>query len=254
MYPVLHLGALEISTYFLVISLATTVGALWFLRRARQRGLSHLRAIDITLVCLVSGFLGARLLHVVYEEPEFYRASPVRVFEIWYGGFVFLGGLLGASAGLLLFCRLRREPFLLWADLAAPPAALTYALGRLACFLNGCCYGRFCELPWAVMQAGAHRHPTQIYASLFELCTLGILFKFQHRLKVSGALFTFWLGLHAISRLFMEYFRDDPRGELIFGASLGTWMSLGLLIFSGALWASLPSFYRRSTGPDVANE
>lgn len=253
MYPVIHLGPLEISTYFLVISLATTIGALWFLRRARGRGLSQIRAIDITLVCLLCGFAGARLLHVIYEEPEFYRASPLRVFEIWYGGFVFLGGLLGAVVGVLIFCRLRREPFLLWADLAALPVALTYALGRFACFLNGCCYGRYCELPWAITLAGTHRHPTQIYASLFELCSLGFLSKLEPRLKVSGTLFSVWLGLHAAGRLVMEYFRDDPRGELIFGASLGTWMSLGLMIFSVALWASLPAVRGPSVGPKVAH-
>lgn len=253
MYPVIHLGALEISTYFLVISLATTLGALWFLKRARHRGLSQIRAIDITLVCLGCGFAGARLLHVIYEEREFYRASPLRFFEIWYGGFVFLGGLLGAVTGVLIFCRLRREPFLLWADLAALPVALTYALGRVACFFNGCCYGRSCELPWAVTLAGTHRHPTQIYASLFEVCSLVFLLKLERRLKVSGTLFALWLGLHAAGRLMMEYFRDDPRGELLFGASLGTWMSLGLLIFSGALWISLPTVRAAPVGPELAH-
>jgi phosphatidylglycerol:prolipoprotein diacylglycerol transferase len=65
-------------------------------------------------VGLVSGFVGARLLHVVFEEPEFYLAHPVRMIEIWTGGFVFFGGLIGAWAGVTIFCQMRKEPLFLW--------------------------------------------------------------------------------------------------------------------------------------------
>lgn len=229
MFPVVPLGNFGVSTYFLIISLSCIVSCFWFIRRAGQRGLERLTAIDLLLTLLVTGFLGARLTHVFYEDFAFYRVQPSAILEIWNGGFVYLGGLFAALAGALVFCQIKREPFWFWADTAAPAAALSYALGRLACFANGCCYGRECELPWAVFLHGGHRHPAPLYATTWEFALVGVLLTVEPRLKTSGLLFNIWLAGHALGRLMMEYFRVDPRGEFILGASLGTWMSLTLL-------------------------
>ncbi len=231
-----------------MISLAVTLASLWFLRRARQNRLAQTFAIDLTLAIFVGGFLGARLLHVFFEEPEFYRVTPLRILQIWNGGFVYLGGVAGATFAAWLFCDWKKQPFLLWADIAAPAAAFSYALGRWACFLNGCCYGKYCELPWAVFMQGGHRHPTQIYASLTESLTILILLKMESRLKkAAGALFALWLVLHGLGRIVMECFRDDPRGQLIWGFSLGTWMSLGLILCGLGLFLTRP--WPKRVGP-----
>ena len=233
------------------------VGALWFLRRAQAARLNRVAAIDLTLVVLISGFVGGRLLHVFYEEPEYYLKHPLRVLAVWNGGFVFFGGMLAAIGGAYAFCFWRREPFLFWADRAALPSALTYALGRIGCFFNGCCYGRRCEWPWAMVLEGIPRHPTQLYASLWEFFTIGILLLLEPRFKVSGVIFGLWLVMHGVGRIFMEFFRDDPRGLFIMGQSLGTWIGLGLVVMGFALLLTLPApwQYRRDpeNGTDVAN-
>lgn len=236
MYPFLFPGtAAAVSTYFLIISLACVIATMWFIRRAEARGLTKVSAIDITLVCLISGFLGARLLHVMYEDPAYYRESPWRIFQIWNGGFVFYGGVIGAFFGTSAFCNWRREPFWLWADLAAAPISLGYALGRIGCFLNGCCYGKYCDLPWAVHMQGGLRHPTQLYATFWDLIVVGLIVKFEGRAKHVGQVFGAWLFLHALGRAIMEMFRDDPRGNMIFGMSIGSILSLAI----GALGATL---------------
>ncbi len=240
MLPILSFGPLSVSTYFLTISLASTLGVLWFVRRARAKDMNYVTAIDIALLCLVSGFVGARLLHVLYEEPEFYRANPWRLVQVWYGGFVFLGGLLLGLAAVVVFCERRREPLLLWLDLGIIPLSLTYALGRVACFFNGCCFGRQCDLPWAVMLAGERRHPTQLYATFLELMILAWLLLRERRPRASGLIFSTWLILHGTSRIVMEYFRDDPRGAPIAGLSLSTWLSLILVVAGGVLMRRLP--------------
>lgn len=231
MYPYIGLApTFAISTYYLVISATALVASLWFLRRTAAHKLSRIVAIDFTLVTLACGFLGARLLHVFYEEPAYYIVAPFRILEVWNGGFVYLGGLLGAALGAAFFCDWKREPFWLWADLAAPPAALAYALGRIGCFLNGCCYGHECLLPWAVSLNGVPRHPTQIYATLWELSVVAMLLLMERRLKNPGALFGLWLILHAFGRIILEQFRGDPRGPAILSLSISTWISIGLLI------------------------
>lgn len=226
MLPFIHFFALQISTYFLVISFTCMVCTFWFLARCEKRNLIRVTAIDMTLVCLIGGFVGARLLHVFWEDPGFYQQHPLAVLEIWRGGFVFLGGVLGAWAACTVFCVFKSEPFWFWADVAIPCISLGYAIGRIACFLNGCCYGRFCELPWAVALQGGMRHPTQLYATLWELCLCALLLKIEPKVRMAGTLFSVWLVLHALGRVMMEYFRDDPRGPMLYGISIGTWMSL----------------------------
>jgi len=242
-----------IPAYFLIIAASVVVGILWFLRRAASAGLARLTAIDLCFVLLISGFLGARLLHVFYEDWTYYAASPLAALQVWNGGFVYYGGFLCALFAGAWFCSLRREPFWLWADTAALPLGLTYALGRLACFVNGCCYGYPAAVPWAVRfgEEGIFRHPTQLYASVWEFTLIGLLWslerlgrqrKFMFNInfkRVPGTLFNLWLMGHSTGRLVMEHFRDDPRGHLFFGSvSIGTVVSLALLAGAGqALWS-----------------
>ncbi len=238
MYPDISLfNLIHIPTYFLVVSIATTIGCAWFLKLARRQDLSFLMSIDLALVVLISGLLGARLLHVAFEEPAYYKAQPLQILALWNGGFVFFGGFIGALLAGALYCQIRREPFWVWADLVARPAALAYAIGRLGCFLNGCCYGTHCDLPWSVYMQGDFRHPTQLYAALWELMVvLGLSLVTAipgKRLHKPGAMFNIWLVAHAFGRLLMETFRADPRGDLILGMSISTWISAALISWAG---------------------
>lgn len=228
MYPELSLGAVSLPTYFLVVALASALGGFWFVRRAERRDLNKTVALDLVLLVLAAGFIGARLFHVFYEEPAYYAEHPWRVLHVWNGGFVFLGGLFASFFTGLWFCQWQREPFWLWADLAALPTSLAYAIGRLGCFLNGCCFGRECHYPWAFVQDGVPRHPAPLYASAYEFIWLFILTRLEPRWRVPGTTFHVWLIGHALGRLVMESFRDDPRGPLLGGLSIGTWLSLGL--------------------------
>lgn len=233
MFPSIPLGtALNLPTYFLLISVGTILSSYWFIHRARTAELEVSTAIDLNLVALIAGFVGARGLHVFFEAPQFYRENPLQTIYVWNGGFVFFGGVIGAFVACVLFCAWKREPFWLWADLAAPTLALAYALGRLACFFQGCCYGKSCDLPWAVDLHGAFRHPTQIYASLYESVVLAVLTLISSRVKTPGLLFNIWLLLHAFGRLGMESLRDDPRGDLILGISVSSFLALVFALFA----------------------
>lgn len=233
MYPEIHLpGGGTLSTYFLVISVAVTFSVLWFIRRAESKDMARVTAIDLALAVLIGGFIGARSLHVIYEDWDIYAADPLAVFKIWNGGFVYLGGLVGAMVAAVFLCWQKREPFWFWADIATPPIALGYAFGRIACFLNGCCYGKISAVPWAVMMGGSPRHPTQLYASLWDAALALVLLKTEKRFKHSGSFFNTWLAGHCVGRIIMEHFRADPRGSLVLGYSLGTAMSVILLSFA----------------------
>lgn len=187
------------------------------------------------------GFLGARLFYVLYQEPSFYFTHPKEIFSVWNGGFVYYGGFLTASLFGYLFLIFKKQNVLNWLDAAAPVAALSYGLGRLACFFNGCCYGETTNFFLGVKFPGLEglRHPTQLYAVVFELLIWMLLLTLESKLKYvknnKGTLFFLWLSLHAIGRLVMEYFRADPRGPLVYGFTISTLISLYILAWS-ATW------------------
>jgi phosphatidylglycerol:prolipoprotein diacylglycerol transferase len=226
--PSVKLFGVVVPVYFLVTALAFIFAMLLLVRRADAAGLSRNRALDTSLVLMIFGFVGSRLFHVFFEEPAYYRAHPILVFDIWSGGFVWYGGAVLGTVASILFLRWKKEPIARWLDLFAPVCALGYSIGRMACVLTGCCYGRVFE-----MGGELYRHPTQSYAVIWGLGVLALLLFLEKRwVRRDGQLFLIWLALHACGRIFMEAFRDDPRGPALAGLSVSTWISIGLLVLS----------------------
>ena len=136
----------------------------------------------------------------------------------------------------VMFLRWRKQSLGDWLNLMAPVAALGYANGRIACLVTGCCFGRICDLKPEYQ----FRHPTQLYAVIFEFIVLFILLKFEKKpsilnkriIRTSGHLFVVWLIFHSLGRIMMEYFRADPRGAMYFSLSISTWISIFILAFS----------------------
>ena len=247
--PWIEFGDFRIQSYFVVISFVLCLCAVWIPKRAEARMLPARRALDIFIVAMVGGFLGSRLLHIVWEEPSYYFQDPMRVFDVMSGGFVWYGGFLGAAFAIIVFLKQRRDENLLrWFDFFSPVAAFGYAGGRLACVLTGCCFGRVCEWPFP---SGPHAHdlilfrfPTQAFAVLWELGAGALLLwleKNQTRLAArwnkktlqAGGLFTLWIVLHGSGRMIMESLRADPRGPSFGPLTISMVISLAM-IFLGA--------------------
>lgn len=228
--------------YYLVISIAFIASMIFLVRHADEKEMSRNRALDVSLVLMISGFIGARLFHVFVEEPHYYLEAPLRVFEIWKGGFVWYGGAITGALASLAFLRWKSENLFAWLDLFTPVGSLGYAIGRFACLFAGCCYGAVFSTgseqrsdvnPDYVYHSGfLIRHPTQLYAIVFELILLSfILFREKsvgHRAP-KGQLFFIWMAGHSFGRIIMELFRDDPRGPTFMGMSVSTTISLALI-------------------------
>jgi len=243
-FPSLELFGLSVPIYFTWISFVTCLCILWLFKRAERLRLPQVKALDAAFFALVFGFIGARAFHIIFEIPKFYLENPSQIFRVWQGGFVFYGGLIfGYLGGLWSLKRKSSEPLLTWHDCFAPILAGGYALGRMACFFQGCCYGKVCDLPWALPITEIHsngafleslRHPTALYAIFWELAVLFVLiYKDKKWSQQKGRLFFTWLGLHGLGRILMEFFRGDPRGLEPMGLmSLSSFISLFLIGFS----------------------
>jgi phosphatidylglycerol:prolipoprotein diacylglycerol transferase len=123
---------------------------------ARRSGLDPDIFVNVAVVALVFGIAGARLSHVLenfeqYTDPDRTAwANFLDAVNIRSGGLTFFGGLLLATPACIAYGVWRKVPLRLGMDVVAPALMLALCFGRIGCFLNGCCYGAPCDLPWAV--------------------------------------------------------------------------------------------------------
>ena len=146
---------LPVRGYGVMLLLAIVAGVGLAMYRAQQGGLNPEIIISLAIWMVVSGIIGARLFYVIeYWQQNFAGRSPrdtlLEIVNVPEGGLVVYGGLIGAAVGFITFIRKHGLPLLAMADLVAPCMAIGLALGRIGCFLNGCCYGGETDLPWHV--------------------------------------------------------------------------------------------------------
>lgn len=241
MYPIIDFGTLHIPTFFLVISLSLS-GLLVALSKRVDLFLKDRKAAyDIAIIIMLSGFLGGRIMHIVFEEWEYYAMQPSRMIEFWNGGFVYFGGLISSFLACIAYCKIKKLKFLDWADFFTPLLSLSHAFGRIGCLLSGCCFGVACDLPWAL----DGRHPTVLYLFFGEIAILFVLLGYEqakHKMP-SGHLFAKWILLHSVLRLNVEYFRNDYRGDFYnippFGQiSISQIISLIFIVISTSFFVS----------------
>jgi len=190
---------------------------------------------------------------ISYWRQEFAGHSPWQIFNL-RSGLVFYGGLIGASLAVILKARLSHLPLWKLADVLAPSIALGHAFGRVGCLMTGCCYGRACDLPWAIRYPAGHEthpvgelatsvHPTQIYESLLNLALCLALAWLYRRKKFPGQVFATYLVGYAVLRAFVELFRGDYPVRY-----LGGHLTPGQLVSVGILLAGLVLFWKLPRG------
>jgi phosphatidylglycerol:prolipoprotein diacylglycerol transferase len=150
MYPILiDLGKFELYTYGLFVGIGFLT-AIWFSKKnAQPHGISPETITDIFFVILLSALVGARSLYVLINF-DFYKDNFLDIFKIWNGGLVFFGGFVMAVIAVAIYLKIKKLNLWLIADIISPGIALGHALGRLGCFFAGCCYGKVCDLPFAI--------------------------------------------------------------------------------------------------------
>lgn len=175
-------------------------------------------------------WVGAKLLFLM-TLPEGVGTGLVSETSFWTGGgFVFYGGLIAGALFVFAF-RLNGFPLddrTFWA--IVPALTLGHAIGRVGCFLAGCCFGKETDWWWSIHLHGADRHPTQLIEAL-GLFILGIyLLKSRKDLWLLASHYLVGYGL---LRLLVESLRGDMvRGE--WGMmSPSQWISLILVALGG---------------------
>jgi phosphatidylglycerol---prolipoprotein diacylglyceryl transferase len=214
MHPLLFkMGPLTLYSYGILVALAFMVGTLWTTSRAAKAGENVDQYLQAIFWIMVAGFTGARLLYVIYF-PSLYLHHPLQIL-LDRGGLVWYGGLVAALMASLLFVWLKKISIWKFGDILVVPAAVGLAIGRVGCFMSGCCYGKQTLLPWGVEFPPGHEtypfhvHPTQLYES-FALILLALLLEMVYRRSktVGTTMSLFFIG-YGIIRFLIEYLRGD---------------------------------------------
>src|SRR5215213_1032599 len=146
--PVYGYGVMLVIGFFLALSLAKFL--------AHRSGLDGETFVNAALIALVTGIIGARLSHVLENLSDFTRpelglvGNLKNVFNMRSGGLTYYGGFLLATPCTILYGMHKKVPIRLGMDIIAPCLMIGLGFGRVGCFLNGCCHGSECTLPWAV--------------------------------------------------------------------------------------------------------
>jgi phosphatidylglycerol---prolipoprotein diacylglyceryl transferase len=275
MIPTLfHIGPFPVHSFGLMVLLAFVMGVGYAVSQVRKQAAGPATAgearitpdhiFDLAVAELFVSIVGARTLYIFLNRHEF-AGNPWDVVKIWTGGISIHGAIVAGSLYLWWYCRRHKLPFGKLADLAAPSFALGYSIGRIGCFLNGCCYGHACSLPWAVrFLKDGHEgvwtppsHPTQLYATLMGLIIFGILHFWRKRPHRDGEIILGFFGLYCIYRFIDEEFRKGATAD-IFVAGMTHSQVFSLVVLPIVLFLLLR--LRRGTGrtpaasaPDAAD-
>jgi phosphatidylglycerol:prolipoprotein diacylglycerol transferase len=256
------------NTYGFLLAVAFVAGLLLMARLASRDGLDRQKVYDLGLWVLAASLIGSKALMVIAEWDVYYRDNPRQIFtlDFFRSGGVYYGGFIGAVIASVIVMRYYKLPWWRTADSFAPGIILGQAIGRLGCFSAGCCWGKpttgwygvhfsdkgheitgmptiaehlsdpIQERAWAERLGGLFEplnlHPTQLYEAGAALLILVVLLLIHRRRRFEGQVILAYAMLYSVARFIIEYWRDDPRGEII---GLSTSQFIAVILFIGAL-------------------
>lgn len=237
MYPILiKIGSAKVYTYgfFIIIGYFS---ALWLAsRESRRTGYGSGQMMELSFWVMTAAVIGARFFYIITDLQTFID-RPVDIFKIAEGGLVFYGSFAGGLVAALIYLKKMELPIAKTFDMVTPCLPLTHFFGRIGCFFAGCCYGEKCDLPWAVSFSHPETmapkeillHPVQLYSAVGNLAIFTVIWFLRDKKKFDGQLFFTYVIAYGLFRTFIEFFRDDFRGPVLFGAfSVSQAIGIGL--------------------------
>ena len=205
-----------------VFSFIGVAGAVFLVGRwARFYGIDSDDIYSIAVWAIISGVIGARLVHVV-DNLDYYIENPGLIWAVWSGGIGVWGGILGGFIGGITYALVVKQPAWVIADITAPALLLAQTIGRLGDIVNGehCANATdlFYGFIWSHQSSpavycangiGASVQPVIAMEIIWNICSLFILWKMKERIIPSGMLFALYLSLYSVGRFMISFLRED---------------------------------------------
>lgn len=221
---ILTIGPLTVKGYGLMIAIGVLVALFLGEARAKKKGLDAEVIYPLTFVCVIFGFLGAKLLFCIVEWKTLIK-DPLSVLSS--NGFVVYGGIILGIIAAYVYIRMKKLNFWDYFDIVLPSVAITQGFGRIGCFLAGCCYGKVTDAWYGIAFHSSHFAPngvklipTQLISAAGMFLIAAVLLLYAKKNPKRGCVGALYLILYSIGRFAVEFLRNDHRGEVgIFSTS-----------------------------------
>lgn len=240
MFPRFDIFGMALFSYPLLMGAAWGLG-LQIVKILDSRNTSRFKRLNLFLLgVFLFSWMGAKGFYLLSADFSG-KEQAIGNANFWLGGgFVFYGGLISGLVFTLAFAWKTRQSIKSF-NIFVPALAIGHAVGRLGCFLAGCCYGAPYNGIGAVHMHGLDRYPTQLMEGL-TLFALGLLFSAK-RFQARKWLVLEYLAVYALVRFLIEFVRGDGiRGIYMYGMSTSQLVSLGFvsLLLAGYFLKVLP--------------
>ena len=254
------IGDYPVHSYGLFVALAVllAVGMARFLARNTpyQEHISNM-----VPYVFVGAIFTARVWHVFFFQWDYYSKHLSKIPSFWHGGIAIQGALIGGFAAMVIYTRIHHISFRELADIIAPAIVLGQAVGRIACFLNGCAFGSPTGLGFGIVYPeGTMAYdvygsqplwPAEVWEGQWDLVVFVMLILLKNRKWPRGSLFLTYNIMYSIGRFMLEFLRgDSPR--YAFNWTAGQWTSFGVIVISLSILIVLVFRDRRRAQPSIS--
>jgi len=208
----------SIRWYGILIGAGMAIAILLANYTSKYRDINYDALLDVVLISLPIGIIGARLYYVVFDFNN-YKNNLADVFNIRGGGLAIHGGIFFALLTAYIIGKHKKMSFFKMADVAAPTIIIAQAIGRWGNFFNSEAHGGpvsydfIKNFPYFIQQGmhieGIYYHPTFLYESLWDFTVFIILMIILQKTKKVGIVFFSYVGLYSLGRFFIEGLRTD---------------------------------------------
>lgn len=234
------IGDFPVRSYGLVVALAAllALGMAYFLARGTPYQ-KHI--LNLVPYVAIGATFCARVWHVFFFQWDYYSTHLAEIPSIWHGGIAIQGALIGGIAAIAIYTKKHRISFWELADIIAPAIVLGQAIGRIACFLNGCAYGSPTHSNFGIIYpkgtiafddyGSQPLWPAEIWEGQWDFIVFVVLILLKYRKWPTGFLFLAYNILYSFGRFMLEFLRgDSPRYE--FDWTAGQWTSISVIVIS----------------------
>lgn len=235
-----HIGQKEIYWYALIILLGFAAGIALSSKGCEKRGVAKDTVLDIALLGIIFGIIGARIYYVIFAFDEF-KNNLWDVFKIWEGGLAIYGGIIGALISSFVYCRFKKLNLFNVLDTCCIGLLLGQSIGRWGNFVNCEVFGKITNSVLGMsINGGKPVHPLFLYESIWSIAGVFFLLLVRDKKKKNGQIFCLYALWYSVGRLFLEGMRNssyilylipDKLGISQFVSALITVLSIAGLIF-----------------------
>lgn len=267
MYATFTIFGREVPYYGLLFIGGLLMGAFTAVPRRNKYGIERLDIVLAAVFAAIGGIIGAKLLSILTSidyisqlisialDPNYELTLLEAIVMIFQNGFVFYGGLIGGILGLFIYVKAYKLDVLKMFDIFAVSVPLGHAMGRVGCFISGCCYGIEYDGPLSFTYThpydprtdvnplgtpvGVPLLPVQLIEAACLLCLYVVLEILFRKTKRPGICLLVYAMCYCIIRFTLEFFRGDIVRGFLWGMSTSQWISMAIFVCAVALFIFL---------------